>query len=179
MITIEAEQTKLSFIEQILQQVYPVGSLYISTNEVNPKDLFGFGIWEQIKDKFLLSSGDMYKPGFEGGESEVILTTEQTPAHTHTRGTMNITGALTERPCTSSSEILNSKPNGAFTSVISGDDVQWGITVVTEGKSTHKNNLHKFDASRSWTGATSSVGNNKAHNNMPPYLTVCIYKRIK
>ena len=39
-------------------------------------------------------------------------------------------------------------------------------------------NLINFDASRAWTGATSSVGGNGAHNNMPPYLAVYMWKRV-
>ena len=36
----------------------------------------------------------------------------------------------------------------------------------------------KFDASRSWTGATSAVGGSASHNNMPPYLAINMWKRI-
>lgn len=35
-----------------------------------------------------------------------------------------------------------------------------------------------FDASRNWTGSTSSVGGNASHNNMPPYIALYIWKRI-
>ena len=131
-----------------------------------------------MKGRFLLGAANSLKAGDIGGEATVTLTKAQTPAHTHTRGTMEIYGALTERPCSSSAEILNSKANGAFKSTMNGDDLQWGVTVQTSGSSTHKNNLHEFIASRNWTGETSSVGGGAAHNNMPPYLVVYIWKRI-
>ena len=39
-----------------LDLVYPVGSIYMSVNNVNPKNLFG-GEWEKIEGRFLLGSG--------------------------------------------------------------------------------------------------------------------------
>ena len=47
----------------LLESVYPVGSIYLSINDINPANLFGFGTWEQIKDRFLLSAGDTYMGG--------------------------------------------------------------------------------------------------------------------
>ena len=66
-----------------LKMVYPVGSIYMSTSNVSPIELFGFGKWEQIKDTFLLCAGDIYSAGSTGGESEHILTTEEMPSHSH------------------------------------------------------------------------------------------------
>ena len=66
-----------------LQMVYPVGSIYISVSDINPNELFGFGTWEQIKDVFLLSAGDVYAAGVVGGEAEHILTEDEMPSHTH------------------------------------------------------------------------------------------------
>lgn len=40
----------------LLDIVYPVGSVYITFNSVNPSNSVG-GTWEKIEDKFLQSSG--------------------------------------------------------------------------------------------------------------------------
>ena len=36
---------------------------------------------------------------------------------------------------------------------------------------------YAFDASRSWTGATSSTGSNSKHNTIPAYIVCYAYKR--
>ena len=52
----------------LLDFIYPIGSIYISVNDVNPAISFG-GTWEQIKDKFLLSAGDTYAGNTSGGSA--------------------------------------------------------------------------------------------------------------
>ena len=47
---------------------YPVGSIYLSVNNINPGTIFG-GTWEQIKDRFLLGAGNTYGNGSTGGTS--------------------------------------------------------------------------------------------------------------
>lgn len=68
----------------IFETVYPIGSIYTSVSDVSPSILFGFGEWEQIKDTFLLSAGDIYNVGQVGGESEHVLTIDEIPSHSHT-----------------------------------------------------------------------------------------------
>lgn len=52
---------------QLISNVmYPVGSIYISASEINPTTYF-CGQWEQIKDRFLLGTGDTYDNGITGG----------------------------------------------------------------------------------------------------------------
>lgn len=74
--------------EGILQKVYPVGSIYISTISTNPSDLFDFGTWVQIKDRFLLAAGDSYAAGSTGGEENVSLTSAQNGPHSHSLATV-------------------------------------------------------------------------------------------
>jgi hypothetical protein len=54
--------------EQLLDMVYPIGSLYMSMNETNPSELFG-GSWERIKDRFIYANGDTTTSGTLGGST--------------------------------------------------------------------------------------------------------------
>lgn len=70
------------FLNKILDAVYPIGSIYISINKVDPDSLFG-GMWERIEDTFLLASGSTYTAGSTGGEAEHTLTVNEIPSHSH------------------------------------------------------------------------------------------------
>ena len=73
----------LSTTEEVLRKVYPVGAVYMSVNSADPADLFGFGTWERVKDRFLLAAGDAYAAGSTGGEENVALTSDQNGPHSH------------------------------------------------------------------------------------------------
>lgn len=145
----------------MLDIAHPVGSYYWSSKPTNPATLFG-GTWEQVKDKFIYAVGK-YSVGATGGSETVTLTIAQTPAHTHARGTMNITGSFPIH-------YNASTPSGAFAldtyGTRSKNGTDWDGYKVS------------FDASRSWEGETSSVGGGKPHNNMPPYEVAYCWKRI-
>lgn len=66
----------------LLNYIYPVGSYYWSSNNTSPSILFG-GTWEQIKDKFVLASGDTHPAGSTGGEETHTLTVQEMPGHEH------------------------------------------------------------------------------------------------
>lgn len=56
-----------------MDNIYPIGSIFISTNTTNPSTYFG-GKWERIKGRFLLAADDStYKIGSTGGEATVKL----------------------------------------------------------------------------------------------------------
>lgn len=66
--------------------IYPIGSIYISTNSKNPSEIFG-GTWERIKGKMLIGvdedDDDFNTSGKTGGEKEHTLTVDEMPSHTH------------------------------------------------------------------------------------------------
>lgn len=67
---------------QLLNSIYPIGSIYMSVNSTNPENFIG-GTWERIQDKFLLASGSLYSAGSTGGEATHKLTIDEMPKHRH------------------------------------------------------------------------------------------------
>lgn len=79
-----ADSSKLggkTWAERLLD-IYPIGSIYMSTTSTSPASLFG-GTWEQLKDRFLLGAGDSYAEGSTGGEATHTLTYGEMPRHSH------------------------------------------------------------------------------------------------
>lgn len=142
----------------IIDMIYPVGSIYISVVNTNPGTLFGVGTWEQIKDTFLLSAGDAYTAGSTGGESSHTLTIEEMPSHKH--------------------EIYQ-HVNGYNFAVVTSYGDTGGTSIATGGTNGGVSNLTpgSGDTAR---GLVNSwyTGGSQAHNNMPPYLTVYMWKRV-
>lgn len=75
-----------------VDDIYPVGSIYMSVNDTDPARLFG-GTWERIKERFLLGAGDTHTAGSTGGEFEHKLTVQEIPTHAHYQRTGNESGA--------------------------------------------------------------------------------------
>lgn len=76
--------------DDFINLVYPVGSIYMSVNDVSPSTLFG-GSWEKIEDTFLLASGSTFALGQTGGEINHTLTIDEMPSHTHSILYKNVT----------------------------------------------------------------------------------------
>ena len=66
----------------IFDAIYPVGSIYLAYNHVNPATLFG-GTWVRLENTFLWAVDDKGAIGITGGEKTVTLTENQIPAHSH------------------------------------------------------------------------------------------------
>ena len=80
-------------LSSLWDQIYPVGSIYITVNATNPSVLFG-GTWEQLKGKFLVgvdsSDADFKISGKTGGEKTHKLTVEEMPKHNHTENYVGV-----------------------------------------------------------------------------------------
>lgn len=142
-------------IQQIIDTIYPIGSIYISVNETNPSILFSGG-WEQIKDTFLLSAGDTYTAGSTGGEANHKLTTNEIPSHTHIATTASAGAHTHTVGCDTDAA------KGSYCSSVHGASTgAESFKGMTSSSGAHTHNI-----------TVQSTGNSQSHNNMPPYLTV-------
>ena len=137
----------------LLDAVYPVGSIYISVSETSPEQIFG-GKWEQIKDQFILAAGDKYEAGNTGGSSDAKI-----PEHSH------------------------KAPNTYFLTA----DLNQPISINTtsrvfpaEGSTRHFLYVDgSYSGSVSRHGSTAVSGESASEANMPPYLSVYMWKRTE
>ena len=163
--TISAAIAAKTTMTAVLDKLLPIGTIVHLTVSTNPATLYGVGTWEQITGRFLLgaganlvntvntfgsmAAGDLDRSaGERGGE----------PSHTLTNGELpNISGSFTTRS---------------------------GITYFADGSVFKSSN-----SSEAWAGSTNNqpnanmttitmeFGANGAHNNLPPYEVVYIWKR--
>lgn len=127
--------------KEIIDLIYPVGSIYMSVANTSPATLFG-GTWVQIEDTFLLAAGQTYAAGATGGEAAHTLSLNEMPAHDH--GIYSGYGDIGD-PTTDSDAFRYQ---------------YWGGS----NRGFHDTFI-------------SSTGGGAAHNNMPPYLVVYVWKR--
>lgn len=123
---------------------YPVGSIYMSLNDTDPRYIFG-GVWERLEAGRFLISADIasttstYIAGNTGGEATHLLTVDEIPSHLHT--------------------------SYGFAEVIDGSGTYPVMGARTDGIGGER--------------ATRSTGGGEPHNNIPPYLAVYMWKRIR
>lgn len=137
-----------SQIHNLIDVVYPVGSIYMSVNTVSPSVLFGSGVWERIEGQFLLGSNIDYPLGSAGGSADSVVV-----SHSHT-------------PSVDGEYIVTSEdPNANNTRVAySASGNRW-----VDGQPSKSNFHHRTE--------TNTVGEDGTNKNMPPYLAVNIWKR--
>ncbi|KAI5498105.1 organellar and viral DNA polymerase type B [Trichomonas vaginalis G3] len=159
----KADKTELQTLKtEILQTLYPIGSIYTSMNSTNPETVLGFGTWEQIVDKFLYCANSSKQTGGSKKIKEANL-----PPHTHT-GTTNTTGShshsITKRGYTNLA--AGSDRQGMHRYDISSDpvDSSTGIFCGTTGNHSH-------------TFTTNPTGSGEDY--MPPFMTIFAWYRVQ
>ena len=86
-ITINDASSGNSKLNSIFLKCYPVGSIYMSGNNVNPEEIWG-GKWERYAQGQVLvgvneEDADFATAGNTGGEKRHTLTVAEMPSHTH------------------------------------------------------------------------------------------------
>lgn len=127
---------------------YPVGSIYLSVENINPSKWFG-GSWEQIAKGRTLVGVDTSQVEFNtvkktGGERVHKLTVNEMPKHVHK--------GLT----------FWNKPISLDSGTIAGYNLAYGNNII----SGREDNIY-----------TTNSGGDQPHNNLQPYFTCYIWCR--
>lgn len=77
-----SEAQFLASLKAGIDDIYPVGAIYLSMVEASPASLFG-GTWAKIEGQFLLGASDTYAAGTTGGSATHTLTVNEMPSHKH------------------------------------------------------------------------------------------------
>lgn len=145
-----------TMIDTMLDKIYPVGSIYMSSTNVSPETLFG-GQWEQLKDRFLVGAGNSYSNGSTGGN--------KTHTHKYRVGVNGYYGV----------------PIGTDTALIrtyNYESNSWVDATRYSSFNTTKNASISKVTNNADAGRFASEGKTSVENNLPPYLAVYIWKRI-
>lgn len=165
--------TKLAttaFVQAALAAMYPVGSIYTNANvSTNPVSLLGFGTWEEFGTGRVLVGVDTGNAAFDtvretGGSADAI-----TVAHTHTFSATS--GAMS----TNASHVHNIQhsTNGNWGSLNYGS--YNNANALQANATTDSTNI---DHTHSVSGTTASTGSSATNANLPPYITVYMWRRI-
>ena len=171
---------------ELINLIYPVGAVYISTVATNPGTLFGVGTWTQIQDRFLLCAGSTYAAGGTGGAAShthttnagtsggTAITIAQMPSHNHGSsgghthtvqrsgfGNLNLSGGTV-------------KAGGTITNWGNENTTGWNGSVVTNNTGSHTHDSQ--GSGQAHTHSQVSVGTSSG-SNLPPYIAVYVWQR--
>lgn len=145
-------------------EAYPIGSIYLSVVDTNPRVFFG-GTWERIKDRFLLSAGDTYTAESTGGSA----------THAHASGGLYAQISTNIYNPQTQSTVPNAfiKLNEVY------QQTKYDTNAVVQYASATVINPTNHEGALLGARYGTGVGGETAESsNMPPYLTVYMWKRI-
>lgn len=164
----------------LINRVYPVGCVYMSFQSTDPSTLFEGTSWLKLENRFLLGSGSK-SVNSTGGEETHTLTIDEMPTHNHTQNKHYHTMPDFEgEPLRFLTATLNSDPvkvgsvGRSLSKLPSGD----AFIVYTGGSNDSPARIIRQNGTSKKAPVINSIGESKAHENMPPYIVVHMWRRV-
>jgi len=156
--------TLLQLTTHITDKIYPIGSIYCNyDNSSNPSTILGVGTWSQLRGRFLVGEGagtdinnvaQNFPATTTGGEYTHRLLESEIPTHRH--------------------DMYNGSTTSSDTPTIADGNVSSRYTAGAN----ESYFMQRTTAPNQWTGVTNYAGSNNTHNNIPPYQTVYMWRRV-
>ncbi|EAX97293.1 hypothetical protein TVAG_123430 [Trichomonas vaginalis G3] len=155
----KADKTELQTLKtEILQTLYPIGSIYTSMNSTRPEVVLGFGTWTQIVDRFLYCANSSKETG-----GSKTISGENLPAHSHYIDLSTSQAGWHKHRYWDWSAMTKGKGYDVK------DNVQFAINCFWSNTEGGGNHTHRV------SGYTQTTGQSKDY--MPPYMTVYAWYR--
>ena len=153
---------RIVFKEDLVNLLYPVGSVYLSMNDTNPSILFG-GTWERINDAYLWATSGS-SGGYIGGSlttGSTVLTVDQIPSHGHS---ISSSGAHSH---SSQGRKNSGSGGGAVFESFGGASSYRTVRIPRTGD----------DGAHTHTANNTGGGQGHTHTINPTYVNVIMWKR--
>lgn len=153
--------------------VYPIGSIYLSVNNINPRTIFG-GTWVswgsgRVPVGVNTSVSQFATVEQTGGEITHTLTTAEMPSHDH-----SISGGA----CTTGSGGSHNHTYGATVHPAVGFTLgSNGYSTVTKDNQNTSSNGNHSHSVPDHAHDIGNTGGGQTHNNLQPYITCYMWKR--
>ena len=147
-----------------IDDIYPVGSIYMSANDVDPATLFG-GTWERIEGRFLIGATTQSEVGNTGGSADAVVVSHNHTQNSHTHEPSNTAFSfLASQGNIALNETKRSFPSASSSGhyFVYSDEVK---------------GINEYETTSSSTPYINSNGVSGTGKNMPPYLVVNVWKR--
>lgn len=186
--------SKIVDVTSLVNTIYPVGSILMSTNSANPSTYLNVGTWEawgsgRVPVGVNTSDSDFNTVNKTGGEKSHELLEAEIPSHnhnfegsSHTHTIEGISGDTTGQYWGSGRASITVQADGAVMRNTPDGNTQ--ILGTDEGSSGngYYNNIRLGKGTMN-TGATTqggtihNTGGSQAHNNLQPYITCYMWRR--
>lgn len=165
-----------SSADAALKRAYPIGAIFLSTNASNPSLTLGIGTWQAWGSGRVPVGVDPTQVEFDaagktGGAKEVTLQTTHMPSHDHTMN-HNHDPFTTAVDGTHSHPLTLRSADGS-----SGGPTRGNGTTEVTAATQESSHSHTIDIPN-YTGDTGLKGGGNPHNNLQPYITCYMWRRI-
>lgn len=151
---IDAAQLAITALQTAMNNLHPIGSIYMSVSSTNPGTLFG-GTWARIKDTFLLSAGDTYAAGSTGGSDTHLHNAQGSVGNLRAA-----IGAVAASDVYIGYDAQQRQPNGQGPSA---------ATYAIQGS--------RVSGDKTFSHYTGVYGQTDRASSLPPYMAVYVWQR--
>lgn len=187
-------------LDAVFEQAWPLGSIHMSTVPTNPATTLGGGVWQAWGSGRVPVGVDTGQTEFDtveetGGAKTHTLTVDQIPSHDHAQdphshgmshdhsSTTTSSGGTHTHTIDSSGGgavgDLGSNPRLKRASPEASPDYEASDAVGSAGSHSHSVDIPAYSGNTSSTTANNqNTGGGQAHNNLQPYITCYMWKRV-